>query len=125
VIFDAKSTSPIISHLKNTHRIMDNKLPVLLNLITLCESAKLKNKKPAPRWIGPFRITEVIGNQAYRLALPAQYSRLHDVFPIQLLEKYHARDDTLMPMPELEDDSRLVNFSPASTPSSMFLKFRQ
>ena len=49
---------------------------------------KLKNEKLAPRWL---RITEVIGSQAYRLALPAQYSRLHDVFPIQLLEKYHAR----------------------------------
>jgi transposase InsO family protein len=66
---------------------------------------KLRDKKLQPRFIGPFRITEVIGSQAYRLALPEQYSRLHDVFPIQLLEEYHPRDQPgIMPIPELEDD---------------------
>ena len=66
---------------------------------------KLKDKKLALRWVGLFRITEVIGSQVYRLALPEQYSRLHDVFPIQLLERYHLRDsDDLMPMLELEDE---------------------
>ena len=66
---------------------------------------KLKNKKLQPRFIGPFRITEVIGSQAYRLALPQQYSRLHDVFPIQLLEEYHPREkEEMMPLPELEDN---------------------
>ena len=66
---------------------------------------KLKDKKLQPRFIGPFRVTEVIGSQAYRLALPQQYSRLHDVFPVQLLEEYHPRDKPeMMPMPELEDD---------------------
>ena len=53
---------------------------------------KLKDKKLQPRFIGPFRITEVIGSQAYRLALPQQYRRLHDVFPVQLLEEYYVRD---------------------------------
>jgi hypothetical protein len=66
---------------------------------------KLKDKKLAPRWVGPFRIIEVIGSQAYRLALPEQYSRLHDVFPIQLLERYHPKDnDDLIPMLKLEDE---------------------
>jgi hypothetical protein len=66
---------------------------------------KLKDKKLQPRYIGPFRITEVIGSQAYRLALPNKYSRLHDVFPIQLLEEYHPRDkQETMPIPELEED---------------------
>jgi transposase InsO family protein len=66
---------------------------------------KLKDKKLQPRFIGPFRITEVIGAQAYRLALPEQYSRLHDVFPIQLLEEYHPREQQeMLPMPDLEDD---------------------
>jgi len=66
---------------------------------------KLKDGKLRPRWVGPFRVIERIGGQAYRLALPDEYSRLHDVFPIQLLEKYHPRSDgNLLPMPELEDD---------------------
>ncbi len=67
---------------------------------------RIKNKKLAPRWVGPFRITEVIGRQSYRLALPAQYERLHDVFPVQMIETYHARKgQPALPMPELEDDT--------------------
>ena len=66
---------------------------------------KLKSGKLGPRWVGPFRILERIGGQAYRLALPEEYSRLHNVFPIQLLEQFHPREDTaLLPMPELEDN---------------------
>ena len=66
---------------------------------------KFKHRKLSPRWVGPFRILEWIGGQAYRLALPDKYARLHNVFPIQLLETYHRRDDdeSLMAMPNLED----------------------
>ena len=65
----------------------------------------MKDKKLALQWVGPFRITEVIRSQVYRLVLPEQYSRLYDVFPIQLLERYHPKDsDDLMPMLELEDE---------------------
>ena len=48
---------------------------------------------------------EQIGGQAYRLALPTKYDRLHPVFPVQLLEDYHRRhnDTELMTMPDLED----------------------
>jgi transposase InsO family protein len=67
---------------------------------------KLKYPKLSPRWIGPFRVLERIGGQAYRLALPNKYSRLHPVFSVQMLEDYHRRDNaelTAMPMPDLED----------------------
>ena len=62
-------------------------------------------RKLSPRWVGPFRVLERIGGQAYRLALPEKYSRLHPVFPIQLLENYRRREDDtdLMAMPDLED----------------------
>jgi hypothetical protein len=64
-------------------------------------------KKMAPKFIGPFRVLDRVGSLAYRLALPSQYSRLHDVFPVSLLEAWHARStegEAQMPMPELEDD---------------------
>ena len=69
------------------------------------KNLKLRNRKLSPRWVGLFRILERIGGQAYRLALPEKYARLHDVFPVQLLELYHPRDSNadLLPMPDLED----------------------
>jgi hypothetical protein len=46
-----------------------------------------------------------IGVQAYQLALPEKYARLHDVFPVQLIEEYKPREDQpLLPMPDLEDE---------------------
>jgi len=68
---------------------------------------KFKHPKLAPRWLGPFRILERIGAQAYRLALPEKYQRVHNVFPIQFLEDYRMRDsddNSFLPMPDLEDD---------------------
>ena len=66
---------------------------------------RLKNKKLQPKWVGPFRVLERIGSQAYRLALPEKYDRLHDVFPIQAIEEYRLREgQELLPMPDLEDD---------------------
>jgi hypothetical protein len=70
------------------------------------KNLKLADKKLQPRFIGPFRVLEKIGSQAYRIALPEKYSRLHDVFPVQLLERYHPREEAVskMPLPDLEQD---------------------
>jgi hypothetical protein len=67
---------------------------------------KLKHLKLTPRWIGPFRIMERIGGQAYHLALPKKYSRLHDVFPVQFLEDYKQKEglEMVLLMPDLQDD---------------------
>jgi transposase InsO family protein len=92
-----------IKYYNQRHTPIEFKRGSLVKLST--RNLKLKNKKLQPRFIGPFRVTEVIGTQAYRLSLPEQYSRLHDVFPVQLIERYHSRDDNdEMPIPELEED---------------------
>ena len=39
-----------------------------------------KRNKLNPRYIGPFRILEKIGLVAYRLVLPQDLERIHDVF---------------------------------------------
>ena len=85
------------------HAAMEFKRGNLVKLST--RNLKLKDKKLQPRYIGPLRVIEKIGSQAYRLALPEKYSRLHDVFPIQLLERYYPREgDTEMPLPDLDED---------------------
>ncbi|GJR25250.1 putative reverse transcriptase domain-containing protein [Tanacetum coccineum] len=52
-----------------------------------------KRGKLNPRYIGPFRILERIGPVAYRLELPQELSRVHNVFHICNLRKFLS-DDT-------------------------------
>ncbi|KAI5334329.1 hypothetical protein L3X38_024462 [Prunus dulcis] len=64
----------------------------------------------SPRYIGPYEILEHVGLVAYRLALPSDLSRLHDVFHFSMLCKYISDPSHLLeeqPI-ELEDDSSYV-----------------
>ncbi|XP_019170998.1 PREDICTED: uncharacterized protein LOC109166503 [Ipomoea nil] len=47
-----------------------------------------KKGKLCPRFIGPYEILERIGNLAYRLALPMELERVHNVFHVSQLKKY-------------------------------------
>ena len=47
-----------------------------------------KRGKLSPRYIGPYRIVERIGEVAYRLELPFDLDRIHDVFHVSMLRKY-------------------------------------
>jgi len=49
---------------------------------------KALSPKLTPRFVGPFRVLDAVGSQAYRLALPNGY-RIHNVFYVSLLEPYH------------------------------------
>ena len=71
------------------------------------KNIRFRSGKTAPKFIGPFRICEIIGNQAYRLDLPPLYQRLHDVFHVSLLEPMSTRPEEgpeNYPTPQLEDD---------------------
>jgi hypothetical protein len=43
--------------------------------------------KLAPRYIGPYEITEVCGPVAYRILLPERFAAIHDVFHVSQLRK--------------------------------------
>ncbi|XP_059664161.1 uncharacterized protein LOC132309926 [Cornus florida] len=47
-----------------------------------------KSGKLSPRFIGPFEILDRVGEVAYRLALPPQMDRVHNVFHVSMLRKY-------------------------------------
>jgi hypothetical protein len=61
-----------------------------------------KRGKLAPRYVGPFRISERIGAVSYRLELPQSLSSVHDVFHISMLRK-HLRDEEQQQMSDLAD----------------------
>ena len=61
-----------------------------------------KRGKLSPRYIGPFKITERVGPVAYRLALPMELSRIHDVFHVSMLRKYISDPSHILETPTVE-----------------------
>ena len=60
---------------------------------------KFGNKgKLSPRFIGPYEILERIGPVAYRLALPHELAKLHDVFHISMLQRYPSDESHILPV---------------------------
>ena len=47
-----------------------------------------KRGKLNPRYIGPYEIIERIGPLAYRLKLPMELARVHNVFHVSMLRRY-------------------------------------
>jgi transposase InsO family protein len=82
----------------------------LVGLATRNLRVKKGEKKLMVRYIGPLRVLERIGSQAYRVALPTKYHRIHNVFHVSLLEPWHIRPqdqsqaEEVLVMPDLEED---------------------
>ena len=47
-----------------------------------------KKGKLSPRFIGPYEILERVGPVAYRVALPPELSKIHNVFHVSMLRRY-------------------------------------
>lgn len=89
------------SHKPMSFKVGDSVLLSLKNLKIRAPSRKL-----AVRQQGPYRIVDAVGTQAYRLALPKEMSRLHNVFHVSLLEPWHPRSgrDELPTPVQLDED---------------------
>ncbi|GJX62994.1 putative reverse transcriptase domain-containing protein [Tanacetum coccineum] len=70
-----------------------------------------KRGKLNPHYIGPFQIIERIGPVAYRLELPQELSRVHNVFHVCNLKKCLSDDTLVIPLEEIQLDDKL-NVSP-------------
>ena len=47
-----------------------------------------KRRKLSSKYIGPFKILEMVGTVAYRLDFPPKFSGVHEVFHVSMLWKY-------------------------------------
>jgi hypothetical protein len=57
------------------------------------------SKKLSDRFLGPFTVLKVVGKNAYTLALPKKYGRLHNTFHVALLEPFTVRPGRSPPAP--------------------------
>ena len=57
-----------------------------------------KKGKLSLRFIGPYEILERIGPVAYRLALPLELTKLHNVFHVLMLRRYHSDGSHILPV---------------------------
>ena len=61
-----------------------------------------KKGKLSPKYIGPYVITERVGEVAYRLELPPELSKVHDVFHVSMLRHYVSDPSHVIPPQPLE-----------------------
>ena len=58
--------------------------------------------KLSPRFIGPYEILERVGSVAYRLALPLELAKLHDVFHVSMLRRYRSDPSHILPIQDIQ-----------------------
>nr|GEW25920.1 putative reverse transcriptase domain-containing protein [Tanacetum cinerariifolium] len=66
-----------------------------------------KRGKLNPRYVGPFKVLERIGDVAYKLDLPKELSRVHNTFHVSNLKKCHANEPLAVPLDGLHFDDKV------------------
>ncbi|GJU75077.1 putative reverse transcriptase domain-containing protein [Tanacetum coccineum] len=66
-----------------------------------------KRGKLSPRYIGPFKIIEIIGPVAYKLELPDKLCGIHSTFYVSNLKKCLADENLVIPLEEIQLDDKL------------------
>ncbi|GJT26433.1 hypothetical protein Tco_0906708 [Tanacetum coccineum] len=60
-----------------------------------------------PRYVGPFKVLEKVGEVAYKLKLPEELSRVHNTFHVSNLKKCYADEPLAVPLDGLHFDDKL------------------
>ncbi|GJR59259.1 putative reverse transcriptase domain-containing protein [Tanacetum coccineum] len=66
-----------------------------------------KRGKLNPRYVGPFKVLEKVRSVAYKLELPEELSRVHNMFHVSNLKKCYADELLVVPLDGLHFDDKL------------------
>nr|GFB16614.1 DNA/RNA polymerases superfamily protein [Tanacetum cinerariifolium] len=66
-----------------------------------------KRGKLSPRYVGPFKVLEIVGDVAYKLDLLEELSRVHNTFHVSNLKKCHADEPLAVPLDGLHVDDKV------------------
>ena len=61
-----------------------------------------KKGKLSPRFIEPYEILERIGPMAYHLTLLRELAKLHNVFHVSMLRRYHFDGSNILPVQDIQ-----------------------
>ncbi len=64
-----------------------------------------KKGKLSPRFIGPCEIIECMGPVAYRLALPQELDKIHNIFHVSMLKRYRSDPSHVISAKEIDVQS--------------------
>ena len=67
-----------------------------------------KKGKLSPRYIEPYQIIERVGEIAYRLELPSELSKVHNVFHVSMLRHYVSDPSHVIPLLPIEISPDLI-----------------
>ncbi|KAG8498887.1 hypothetical protein CXB51_005335 [Gossypium anomalum] len=67
-----------------------------------------KKGKLSPWFIRPYRVLKRVGPVAYQLELPPELDRIHDVFHVSMLRRYHSDPTHVVPVAEIEVQTDLT-----------------
>ncbi|GJV80060.1 hypothetical protein Tco_1515930 [Tanacetum coccineum] len=60
-----------------------------------------------PKYVGPFKVLEKVGEVVYKLELPEELSRFHNTFHVSNLKKCHANEPLAVPLDGLHLDDKI------------------
>ncbi|GKG09255.1 hypothetical protein Tco_0338001, partial [Tanacetum coccineum] len=66
-----------------------------------------KRGKLNPRYVGPFKVLEKVGEVSYKLELQEELSRVHNTYHVSNLKKCHADEPLVIPLDGLPFDDKL------------------
>ncbi len=61
-----------------------------------------RKEKLNPHFIGPYEVLKRVDPLAYRLALPLELERIHNVFYVSMLRRYRLDPSHILPVEEIE-----------------------